>query len=126
MLKDFDKWNEIQKNVNKRPAKLFKERDIWWCYWGVNIGFEQDGNGEFFLRPVLIYKKLSNKTCLVIPLTTSPKKHKFRKNIGVVKKKENRIILDQIKTIDSRRLIEHIDVLSENLFEIIRKSIRSF
>ena len=125
-MKNFDNWNEIMKIVNTKSCKFFKERDIWWSYWGLNIGFEQDGNGENFLRPVLIYKKLSNKTCLVIPLTTSKKKHKFRKEIGVVDKKESKLILDQIKMIDSRRLIEHVCVISDDLFEEIRKSIRNF
>jgi hypothetical protein len=69
-------------------------------------------------------EKLCQEKLKMLDQTIDPKKVSLFRTFD--KKKENRIILDQIKTIDSRRLIEHIDVLSENLFEIIRKSIRSF
>ena len=44
-----------------------KERDIWWCSIGVNIGDEIDGKNELFHRPVLILKKFSSELCLVAP-----------------------------------------------------------
>ena len=48
MEKDFDNWN-IQKKraqaIKERP--MFKEREVWWCTLGVNIGDEQDGKGIF-------------------------------------------------------------------------------
>ena len=36
---------------------------------GKNIGYETLGKQELFLRPVLVYKKLSKSTFVGIPLT---------------------------------------------------------
>lgn len=46
--KDFDKWNKIKKrlNANIDSSNPFpKERWVWLCVVGVNVGFEQDGRG---------------------------------------------------------------------------------
>ena len=53
---------------------LFHEREVWWCSLGANIGFEQDGGGEDFERPVVILKKFNLDACLIVPLTARPKK----------------------------------------------------
>ena len=56
MYKDYRLWNRIKKeanNLNLRPL-WYKERDIWICNLGENIGFEEDGKGKDFTRPVLI------------------------------------------------------------------------
>ena len=45
-LKEFDKWNELKKKLHnsEKPKKFyFREREIWWCSLGLNIGFEEDG-----------------------------------------------------------------------------------
>jgi hypothetical protein len=37
MQKDFDKWNELKKemeNISKRL--IIKEKEIWWTYLGLN------------------------------------------------------------------------------------------
>ena len=58
-MKDFDKWNEKKKKVhNHRKNKFYHPRDIWWCSLGLNVGFEQDGTGKEFQRPVLILRGL--------------------------------------------------------------------
>lgn len=39
MKKDFDSWNDIKKNLDgKAKDMLFKEREVWWCNLGLNIG----------------------------------------------------------------------------------------
>jgi len=38
---DFDKWNEIKKETNKKQYPLhFREREIFYIRIGKNIGFE--------------------------------------------------------------------------------------
>ena len=114
MQKDFDKWNERKKKVNCRVgAPFFHQREIWWCALGVNIGFEQDGSGEEYNRPVLIYKGLSGQTCFAIPLTTSTKKHQFRPAIGIVEGKEAHLLLSQMRVIDAKRLIRKVGYLDQ-------------
>ena len=72
MKKDFDKWNIQKKAIhNSRKNKFYRNREVWWCDLGVNIGFEQDGTGDNNRRPILIIKGFSKEVCLIVPLTTS-------------------------------------------------------
>jgi len=74
MNKDFDKWNEIKKEIELDNKNLIiKEREIWWTNIGLNIGSESCGKWEKFRRPVLVLKKLSHKNYIVIPLSTQIK-----------------------------------------------------
>ncbi len=74
MNKDFDKWNEKKKSIeNRTDSFFFNEREIWWCSVGINIAIESCGKGKDFLRPVLIFKKLSHNAFIGIPLSTQPK-----------------------------------------------------
>ena len=74
MQKDFDRWNQHKAELNNATiTRFFKEREIWFCYFGLNIGHEQDGDAKKFLRPVIILKKLSNRMFFAIPLTRTPR-----------------------------------------------------
>ena len=78
MKKDFDGWNEHKKIANNSEFSLyFYEREIWWCAVGVNIGFEQDGKGIKFARPVLVLKKYSKNVFVGVPLTTAKRESKY-------------------------------------------------
>ncbi len=124
--KDFDRWNESKKkaNDNKGYLPLYHEREIRWCRLGVNIGFEQDGTGKDFSRPVLILKGFSRHVCLVLPLTTSIKKNTYNISIGKIDGKKASVIISQIRLIDTRRLDQFILFLDKKLFEDIRKSVK--
>lgn len=126
MSKDFDKWNKEKKELHKKDVELYyHEREIWWCYLGLNIGTEQDGNNKKFLRPVVIVRAFGQSTCLIIPLTTANKKHALRIPIGKVKDKEAMAVLSQMKVIDTKRLLEKIDFMEKNTFLKLRKAIRN-
>lgn len=67
----FDEWNIQKQEINLREKLvLFREREIWWCSIGKNIGAEQDGKNEFFERPVLVCKKYNNEQFFGFPLTS--------------------------------------------------------
>ena len=121
-----DKWNRIKKKINfKKKPKRYNEREVWWCAFGQNIGGEHNGVGDGFQRPVLIIRGFSESTCVVIPLTTSDSKHKYRVSIGKVDGREASVVLSQITTIDTRRLIDtNMHTVDKELFEIIKKRIR--
>lgn len=125
MKKDFDGWNVKKKVLHNADGSLFyHEREIWWCALGVNIGFEQDGTGEEYRRPILVLKGLSKQTCLVIPLTTAIHDHPLRPSIGLVEGKEARALLSQIRTIDNKRFVRKIGYLNQDIFNRIRKIIK--
>src|SRR3989344_8604208 len=102
--KDFDGWNEKKKKIHHEGVSpFFHEREVWWCSLGVNVGFEQDGAGAEYRRPILILKGLSRETCLAIPLTTSTHPHRLRPSVGLVEGQEARALLYQMRVIDTKR-----------------------
>lgn len=124
-MKDFDGWNGIKKIVdNTSQNKLYHKREVWWCYLGTNVGFEQDGTGHDRMRPVLIIKGFSTHVCIVVPLTTSKKKNPYHVFIGKVAKKEASVIISQIKLIDTKRLVNKIGYIDTDIFEAIRKAVK--
>jgi mRNA interferase MazF len=125
MRKDFKRWHDNKNSIDlieKRP--FFHEKEIWWCTLGVNIGFEQDGGGEDYLRPVIIYKKFNNEIFWAIPLTRTDKKTKYY--FQLTKENDSSIstaILSQIRLVDARRLSHkfEIGVSDEDFVSITKK-----
>lgn len=76
MYKDFDRWNEVKKHVDLRRNTeqiYFKERDVWWCSLGINIGDEENGKGVISQRPILVLRKFNARIFLGIPMSTKLK-----------------------------------------------------
>ena len=122
MQKDFDGWNEVKKKTSAEQPRLYTVREIWWCRLGVNVGTEQDGSGEKFLRPVVIMRGFGPDACLVIPLTTSAREHALRIPIGLVAGLQARANLSQTRVIDTRRLVEKVGFLEKDVFLTLRKA----
>lgn len=125
MYKDFDGWNRVKKKVDsKSTGRFYHEGDIWWCNLGLNVGNEQNGDGNKFQRPILIIKALSSKTFFALPLTTSSEVHKYRIDLGIVSDKPAKVILSQMRVLDTKRLTEFVCILEKELFLEIKKAIR--
>ena len=125
MEKGFDNWNKRKKKMhNGADAPFFHKREVWWCSLGINIGFEQNGNGNEYLRPVIILRGMSKQTCFVIPLTTSLSDHPLRPPVGIIDGEEARALLSQMRLIDSKRLAKKIGFLDKVIFEQIRKTVK--
>lgn len=103
-IKDFDGWN-IQKKItdSSENKKTFHEREVWFIKIGENVGFEQNGKGKEFLRPVIVYKKFSKNVFLGIPLTRTIKEGKFYSSFDF-KGQISVAILSQVRLFDSKRL----------------------
>lgn len=106
MEKKFNLWNNIKKYVHAEEVRpSFNEGEIWFAQLGSNVGFEQDGVGKGFVRPILVLKKFNKEVLLAIPLTRTQKKHPyyyhfpFREDISVA-------ILSQLRLIDAKRLLD--------------------
>lgn len=122
MHRNFDKWNDLKKRIDgKSKGRFYHEKEIWWCNLGFNVGNEQNGSGANFQRPILIIRSLSNRTFFALPLTTSKENNKYRIDIGNVSGKSAKVILSQLKVIDTKRLTEFIEVLDDPLFIKIKK-----
>ncbi len=124
MEKNFDRWNEVKKTTNAGNARFYTVREIWWCRCGVNIGTEQDGKGASYVRPCVIIRGFGPDACLVVPLTTSKRKHPLRIAVGFVQESEAFANLSQIRVIDTRRLESKIGFLDKELFAKLRKTAR--
>jgi len=125
ILKDFDAWNEEKKQIDAREdALLYREREVRWCRLGANVGFEQDGTGRDHSRPVLILKGFSRSVCLVLPLTTSSKKHPYHTSVGVIGNRPAFVIISQLRLVDTKRLDQKITTLNRNVFEGVRKAVK--
>lgn len=82
MMKDYQGWYAKKSDINEiKKNPFFHEREIWFCYLGANVGFEQDGSEEF-LRPVVVFRKFNNDVFWAIPLTKSNKK--LSRHIGTI------------------------------------------
>ena len=110
--------------MNNDYLPLYHQRQIRWCRLGVNIGYEQDGTGKDFSRPVLILKGFSRRVCIVLPLTTSVKKNKYHVSVGTVGGRTANVIISQIRLIDTRRLDQHILTLDKKVFAVIQKAVK--
>jgi mRNA interferase MazF len=123
----FDNWNEIKKDIQKSSGIFFHQREIFYAKIGQNIGFEQSGKGESFIRPLLIYKKFNSNLFLGIPLSTTKNRGKYYFEFSFKQNKTSVAILSQIRLFDSKRLIRKIgkidndnfNKLKERLFEIL-------
>jgi len=124
MKKDYSLWTPTKIEINNKQDKIigYKERDIWLSNIGENIGFEEDGKGEKFVRPVLILKKFNENICHIIPLSTTNKRDKFHFAFDGKTRKTSTAILSQSKTIDTARLIKKIGIISKNDFEKLKKN----
>ncbi len=126
-MKDFDSWGKEKKNLEEYGEnKFYHPRDIWWCSLGLNIGFEQDGTGKDYDRPVLVLKGFSKNVCLIVPLTTSTKKNPYHVSAGIVDGKDSFAIISQIRLVDTKRLTNKLAVLEVERFDLIKKAIKDF
>lgn len=124
MLKDFSKWFVMKKATHEATGTaLFHEREVWWCKLGVNVGFEIDGGGKDFERPVIVIKKFNLDTCIVVPLTAKQKIGKYYFHVGVVSGHDAIAVLSQIRQIDRKRLTEKIETLPKAKFKELLNAI---
>ncbi|MFA7277420.1 MAG: type II toxin-antitoxin system PemK/MazF family toxin [Candidatus Gracilibacteria bacterium] len=126
MDKDFSKWNtrkQLLHTGNKYP--FFHEREVWYCHLGANIGYEQDGKGEDFLRPILIIRKFNKQIFWGIPLTTSFRKSFYYKELPAIAGRKSYAVLSQIRLIDAKRLSYKISTISKTIHHAVCFSISS-
>jgi mRNA interferase MazF len=116
-MKKFDRWNEVKKITDaKKEIANFKEREIYWANIGENIGFEQNGKGDDFMRPILVFRKFSLNMFLGIPLSTQSKKGSFFFEFKFLDKNSTALLV-QTKMYDVKRLDRRLGMIDKNSFK---------
>lgn len=120
----FDLWNQIKKTLGTKNREVYvQERDVVFLKLGKNVGHEQDGAGDKFLRPVLVVKKFNNRLFWGVPLTSQNKNNPYHFALGTIKGKKNWAILSQGKTFDTARIQHKIARLDTTYFQAVKKAI---
>lgn len=126
---EFDVWNEIKKKLHKEtdvPDRFPKEGEVWMSVLGKNIGYEQNGRGDNFSRPLLVVKKFNNHIFWTIPLSTKQKRLDFYHNFTDPDKNLVSVILAQMKLTSLKRLKRKLYDLSQKELEEVKTKIEGF
>lgn len=130
MKKSFAKWHHKKADIhNDKIRPFFHEREVWFSSLGENIGFEQDGSGENFLRPVLILKKFNNEVAWGLSLTRTNKTGKYYfqialvANDGKMDERPSVVILSQLRLIDAKRLQYKEGTITDEEFVKIKEAL---
>lgn len=125
MRKDFAKWFKEKSEVhNEKTRPFFYEGEVWFAALGENIGFEQDGRGEKYLRPVAVIRKFNNEICWAIPLTKNKKSGKFYFSFILVGETST-AILSQIRLVDAKRLYYRVGAITKTDFIEMKKRLKA-
>ena len=126
-MKPFDEWNEKKKIIDKQEKLIgLKERDVVFVNMGINIGREQNGKGEEFLRPVVVIKIFNRNLFFGIPLTSKQKNGDFFLDISFTHKNEeinSTAILVQAKSFDTKRVKYKKGIVSKDICEALKNEL---
>jgi mRNA interferase MazF len=125
-MRVYDLWIKFKEILNLLNIKLpFSEKEIWWVSFGINIGIEINGKGEYFERPAVIIKRFNILHAWVLPISRVDNlkdgihvsiKHNLLELNSVV-------VLSQIQTISNERLLRHIGRVSDQEFKNIKDAL---
>ncbi|MCX6781143.1 MAG: type II toxin-antitoxin system PemK/MazF family toxin [Candidatus Magasanikbacteria bacterium] len=125
MAKNFDEWNLMKKNLHENGGTVFcHEREVWWCSLGVNVGFEQDGTGEHFDRPVVVVRGFNQSIFFGVALTGRKRQGKFYFYLGEIEGRDATAVLSQVRLIDTKRLVRKMETLDAVIFEKLKAELK--
>ena len=123
----YDKWNRVKKELNnKKEIIQFYQGNIYFMSIGQNIGSESYGKGDYSLRPVLVYKKLSKTLFLGIPLTTKYKEGSFYFTFNYKKGISSTVMLNQMRVYDIRRSKYLSGKINKNIYKKLEEKVQHF
>ena len=103
MKNKFNNWNNLKQKIEDKEIIKFKQGEIYFMSVWQNIGYEIYGKKELYLRPVLVYKKLSKQTFIGIPLSSKQKDGTYFYTFRYTKKTLSTALLTQIRVFDIKR-----------------------
>jgi mRNA interferase MazF len=124
MFKRFLDWIHAKIYIDSQPrtGTVINEREVYWCSLGENVGDEENGKGDMFRRPVLVFKKFNNNIFWGIPMSTKNKESFYYIKV-TLRDIEQSVILSQLRLLGTKRLDTKIGYLSELDFLKIQDSI---
>ncbi len=139
VLAEFVKWIKIKVKIHlcDNTSLSYKEREVWWANFGLNVGSEQNGKHEDFERPVLVLRKFGHSLFWAVPLTSKSEERPYKLSIIykeyfenitgdlIITDKNGFLVLNQMRAVSSKRLIRKLGVVEEENFNMIREKIRS-
>lgn len=124
---EFDKWNFLKKDLHKKEDIIeFYQGNVYFMSIGKNIGYESLGKKELFLRPVLVYKKLSKSTFVGIPLTSQLKEGSYYFSFNYKKGITSTAMLNQMRVFDIRRSEYLSGKINKNTYKNLEIKINEF
>jgi len=126
MEKKFDDWNKLKKEIDLEENSLFpKVWEVWYINIWINIWNESLWKWNDFKRAFLIIKKIWNMFFWA-SMTTQWKDNNYfyiRLSDNYFNKKSY-IIKSQLKSIDKKRFIEKMWILTKKDFYNIKKELK--
>ncbi|MBQ3280490.1 type II toxin-antitoxin system PemK/MazF family toxin [Candidatus Saccharibacteria bacterium] len=117
--KNFKGWIKVKERLhyNGQPRNI-KNGEVWWGSVGENVGVEICGKGKTYTRPVIVFKKLNNRSFWAIPLTS--KQHFGNWYVSFDFQNNNEIAaLSQIHCMSTSRLHRRMGQLSQSDYNLI-------
>ena len=128
MTNEYNKWNEVKKDTaDEKCIRHFKEREIFYMKMGKNIGFEQNGKGDDFVRPAIILKKFNKDMFYGVPLSSQKKEGMFYYSFEFKKGKKvsvNIALLSQMRLFSATRLLNKIGMISKDDFSELKQKLK--
>ena len=88
-------------------------------FLGCNVGFEEDGKGFDFARPVLIVRKFNEHFFIGVPLSTTSKTgryyYRFESSPGC-----KTALLSQVRALGAKRLVNNSGLVSSWDFAMVK------
>jgi len=126
-FKAFDSWNLAKQSIEVRSysSPHIDVGEVRWASFGVNVGSEIDGKGEFFVRPCLILSVIGSKRAIVLPITSKIKTDEGYMSIEVAGRTDT-LCINQIRSISQKRIYRRIGKISKVRLIEIRKEVGAY
>lgn len=116
-------WINIKMSVDEKERFIqIKEGEVYWSFFGENIGDEENGKGGVFRRPVLVFKKFNNNIFWGIPMSTKNKENIYYVKV-LLKDNEQSAMISQLRILDTKRLDEKIGYISKEDYLRVQDSV---
>jgi len=122
-----DKWNTLKKRLyNKKNTIHFRQGEIYFLSIGHNIGFESYGKSHLYLRPVLVYRKLSKTTFIGIPLTSKEKEGNYYFSFRYKDSTLSTAMFNQLRVFDIKREDYYSGSINKKVFKELEIKLLEF